>query len=267
VKSVNIKYDNEMKIRPCIDLHNGKVKQIVGASLSDSDNSAEENFVSTRDASWYAGLYRRDNMTGGHLIKLGPGNDDQALKALEAWPEGLQIGGGISGENCRYWIDQGASHVIVTSWVFRDGAVDFVRLEELVRILGRQRLVLDLSCRKRGADYVVVTDRWQKFTDFKISRENISLLEKYCDEFLIHAADVEGLRGGIAGDLVSDLGQWVSIPATYAGGARDLEDANEVKRLGNGAVDLTIGSALDIFGGSLPYEETVLWNRTNDGVY
>ncbi|MBN2658454.1 MAG: phosphoribosylformimino-5-aminoimidazole carboxamide ribotide isomerase [Spirochaetales bacterium] len=255
-----------MKIRPCIDLHNGKVKQIVGGTLTDRDNSARENFVSSYDASWYARLYREDEMTGGHIIKLGPGNDDAAKKALEEWPEGMQIGGGISAGNCREWIDSGASHIIVTSWVFRGGAIDFSRLDELVGLIGRKRLVLDLSCRKRGDEYVVVTDRWQKFTDFNITQKNIALLESYCDEFLIHAADVEGLRGGIEADLVENLGKWVSIPTTYAGGARNLEDAEVVKGLGKGALDLTIGSALDIFGGSLPYRDAVQWNRRNSGV-
>jgi len=265
-ESVNIKYDKEMKIRPCIDLHNGKVKQIVGGTLNDSDNRATENFVSSYNASWYARLYREDKMAGGHIVKLGPGNEEEASRALEAWPGGMQIGGGITGENCRQWIDRGASHVIVTSWVFRDGLIDFSRLEKLVKLIGRKRLVLDLSCRRRAGQYVVVTDRWQNYTDFSISGKNIALLESYCDEFLIHAADVEGLRGGIERDLVADLGHWVSIPTTYAGGARDLSDADEVRQLGGGAIDLTIGSALDIFGGSLRYSDAVQWNRENCGV-
>ncbi|MBB6481364.1 phosphoribosylformimino-5-aminoimidazole carboxamide ribotide isomerase [Spirochaeta isovalerica] len=256
-----------MKIRPCIDLHNGKVKQIVGGTLTDRDNSARENFVSSRGASYYARQYRDDKMTGGHIVKLGPGNDNEAEKALKIWPEGMQIGGGITGDNCRLWIDRGASHVIVTSWVFRDGAIDFTRLDELVKLIGKKRLVLDLSCRKQNGKYVVVTDRWQRYTDFIVNRKNIALLESYCDEFLIHAADVEGLRGGIEADLVSDLGRWSSIPVTYAGGARDLNDAEKVKELGRGLVDLTIGSALDIFGGSLAYRDVVQWNRENRGVY
>lgn len=255
-----------MKIRPCIDLHNGKVKQIVGDTLADGDNSAQENFVSEKKASWYSRLYRDDAMSGGHIIKLGPGNDEPARRALEAWPGGMQIGGGITIENCRFWLDAGASHVIVTSWVFRDGAIDFDRLRALAGLIGKDRLVLDLSCRKKGDQYFVVTDRWQKFTDFPITARNISDLERYCDEFLIHAADVEGLRRGIESDLVESLGKWTSIATTYAGGARDLGDADLVRTLGQGNIDLTIGSALDIFGGALPYRDAVLWNRENDGV-
>lgn len=253
-----------MKIRPCIDLHNGKVKQIVGGTLRDNDNSAKENFVSTHKASYYAELYRKDDMNGGHIIKLGPGNEVAALSALKAWPGGMQIGGGVNDENCLTYLEAGASHVIVTSWVFREGQIDFDRLKNLVGLIGRKRLVLDLSCRKRGDDYFVVTDRWQKFTTYPITPENLKELETYCDEFLIHAADVEGLRKGIAYDLVEKLGKWASIPVTYAGGARNLEDADLVKDLGKGLVDLTIGSALDIFGGSLPYRDAVEWNKRNE---
>lgn len=255
-----------MKIRPCIDLHDGKVKQIVGGTLTDKDNSARENFISSHDSAWFSSLYKKDNLSGGHIIKLGPGNDNEARKALQAWPEGMQIGGGINSGNCKDWLDAGASHVIVTSWVFREGAVDFSRLKELVNLIGRERLVLDLSCRKRSDNYFVVTDRWQKFTDYAITGENVQELEKYCDEFLIHAADVEGLRQGIEEDLVKSLGQWVSIPTTYAGGARNLDDADRVRDFGQGKIDLTIGSAMNIFGGSLAYEEVVRWNRKNDGV-
>lgn len=256
-----------MKIRPCIDIHEGRVKQIVGGTLRDSGEKPRENYVSSRSADWFASLYREDGMTGGHIIKLGPGNDGEALKALKAWPGGLQIGGGIDRDNCRFWLDAGASHVIVTSWVFRDGAIDFERLGELAGLVGRERLVLDLSCRKKGGSYFVVTDRWQKFTDFELTGPNLEKLEGYCDEFLIHAADVEGLCRGIELPLVESLGQWVTIPVTYAGGARNLEDAELVREKGQGKVDLTIGSALDIFGGTLPYRDALLWNRRNNGVY
>ena len=255
-----------MKIRPCIDLHNGKVKQIVGGTLEDSNNSARENFVSENHADFYAQLYKNDYLTGGHIIKLGPGNVEESIKALKAYPRGLQIGGGMNLDNAGRYLDLGATHIIVTSYVFSNGQINFERLNDLVSKIGRDHLVLDLSCRKRGNDYYVVTDRWQKFTDFKITEKNLKVLESYCDEFLIHAADVEGLCKGIETDLVSMLGDWVTIPTTYAGGARNLSDAELVKVLGKGKIDLTIGSALDIFGGQLPYADIVKWNRENSGV-
>src|SRR5208282_1311250 len=133
--------------RPCIDLHEGKVKQIVGGSLGDA--GLRTNFVSEKPARWFAELYKRDGLTGGHVIMLGPGNENEARAALAAYPGGLQIGGGINRDNAQSWLDAGASHVIVTSWVFREGRVDWNRLGELVKTIGKERLVLDLSCRKR----------------------------------------------------------------------------------------------------------------------
>lgn len=248
--------------RPCIDLHDGKVKQIVGGSLKDDGAGLRTNFVSERPASWFAELYRRDGLMGGHVIKLGPGNDAAALAALAAFPGGLHLGGGVDADNATGWLEAGASHVIVTSWVFRDGQLDWERLKSLVGVIGKQRLVLDLSCRRRGADYFVVTDRWQKFTELTVSRETLVRLADYCDEFLIHAADVEGLCRGIDSELVSKVGEWTPIPTTYAGGAKSLADLEEVTRVGNGRVDLTIGSALDIFGGTgVTYADAVEFNR------
>ncbi len=248
--------------RPCIDLHDGKVKQIVGGSLSDSSENLRTNFISDRPAAWFAETYKRDGLTGGHVIMLGPGNEAEARSALSAYPGGLQIGGGINADNARAWLDAGASHVIVTSWVFRNGALDQDRLKELIDAIGRKRLVLDLSCRKRDGNYFVVTDRWQKFTDLIVSRDVLETLAKSCDEFLIHAVDVEGLCRGIDHELVANLGAWSPIPTTYAGGASSLEDLREVTRLGQGRIDLTIGSALDIFGGSgVRYQEAVAFNR------
>ena len=248
--------------RPCIDLHEGKVKQIVGGSLQDDGAGLRTNFVSERPASWFAELYRRDGLPGGHVIKLGPGNDEAAREALAAFPGGLHLGGGVDADNAIGWLEVGASHVIVTSWVFRDGQLDWERLKTLVGTIGKQRLVLDLSCRRRGAEYFVVTDRWQKFTELTIARETLVRLADYCDEFLIHAADVEGLCRGIDSGLVAKLGEWTPIPTTYAGGAKSLADLEEVTRVGNGRVDLTIGSALDIFGGSgVTYADAVKFNR------
>lgn len=248
--------------RPCIDLHEGKVKQIVGGTLSDSGAGLRTNFVSEKSAAWFAELYRRDELKGGHIILLGPGNDAAARDALAAYPGGLHLGGGVNLDNARAWLVAGASHVIVTSWVFREGRVDWERLNELVTRIGKRRLVLDLSCRKRDGEYFVVTDRWQKFTAEKISSDLLTKLAGFCDEFLIHAADVEGLCRGIDHELVAKLAEWTPIPTTYAGGAKSLMDLEEVTRVGRGRIDLTIGSALDIFGGSgVKYADVVEFNR------
>jgi phosphoribosylformimino-5-aminoimidazole carboxamide ribotide isomerase len=248
--------------RPCIDLHEGKVKQIVGGTLSDDPAAVRTNFVSDRSARWYAELYKRDRLKGGHVIMLGPGNEEEARSALQAYPGGLQIGGGITLANARSFLDAGASHVIVTSWIFRDAQLDRDRLDSLVAAIGKERLVLDLSCRRRDGRYWVVTDRWQKFTDLAISREALDRLSASCEEFLVHAVDVEGLCRGVDLELVSKLAEWSPIPTTYAGGAKSLADLEEVTRVGNGRIDLTIGSALDIFGGhGVRYPEAVAFNR------
>lgn len=248
--------------RPCIDLHEGKVKQIVGGSLRDDGAGLRTNFVSEKSAEWFAEMYRRDGLKGGHVIQLGSGNDAAARAALAAFPGGLHLGGGVNLDNAPAWLDAGASHVIVTSWVFRDGQLDFDRVRALIAAIGRERLVLDLSCRRRGEDYIVVTDRWQKFTEFAINPQGLQRLAMLCDEFLIHAADVEGLCGGVDLELVDKLRQWSPIPTTYAGGARSIIDLEEVTRVGQGKIDLTIGSALDIFGGSgLKYADLVAFNR------
>jgi phosphoribosylformimino-5-aminoimidazole carboxamide ribotide isomerase len=246
--------------RPCIDLHEGRVKQIVGGSLGES--GPRTNFVSERPAAWFADLYRRDGLEGGHVIMLGPGNENEARAALAAFPGGLQIGGGIDPRQGPSWLKAGASHVIVTSWIFHDGRLDQERLAEMVASVGASRLVIDLSCRKRNGDYFVVTDRWQKFTDLTVSPEILQELAGSCAEFLVHAVDVEGLCRGIDPDLVEKLGRWSPIPVTYAGGASSLDDLAETERLGNGKVDLTIGSALDIFGGTgVRYTDAVAFNR------
>jgi phosphoribosylformimino-5-aminoimidazole carboxamide ribotide isomerase len=248
--------------RPCIDLHDGKVKQIVGGSLRDSGDGLRTNFVSEKPASYFADIYRRDGLRGGHVIMLGAGNETAAREALAAYPGGLHVGGGININNAVEWLHAGASHIIVTSWVFRDGALDWPRLEQLVEKTGKQRLVLDLSCRRRGDDYFVVTDRWQKFTTEKISADLLQKLAGSCAEFLIHAADVEGLCGGIDHELVAKLSEWTPIPCTYAGGATSLTDLEEVTRVGQGQIDLTIGSALDLFGGNgVRYSDAVEFNR------
>lgn len=248
--------------RPCIDLHEGKVKQIVGGTLSANISQIRTNFVSERPASWYAELYKRDNLRGGHVIMLGPGNETAAREALGAFSGGLQIGGGITLENAGDWLKAGASHVIVTSWIFREGRLDWERLRQLSQATGKNRLVLDLSCRKRDGDYFVVTNRWQTFTQLAVSCETLEQLAPFCDEFLIHAVDVEGLCRGIDLELVENLARWSPIAATYAGGAKSLQDLEEVTRRGQGRIHLTIGSALDIFGGTgVRYEDVVAFNR------
>jgi phosphoribosylformimino-5-aminoimidazole carboxamide ribotide isomerase len=246
--------------RPCIDLHEGKVKQIVGGTLGDS--GLRTNFVSEKPAAWFAELYQRDGLAGGHVIMLGAGNENAARSALAAFPDGLQIGGGINSANARGWLDDGASHVIVTSWVFREGRVDWERLGELVKAIGKEKLVLDLSCRKRGENYFVVTDRWQKFTELVVNEQTLKKLSEFCAEFLVHAVDVEGLCRGIDSELVEKLGKWTPIPLTYAGGANSISDLEAVTKLGRGKVDLTIGSALDIFGGKgVKYADVVEFNQ------
>ena len=249
--------------RPCIDLHDGRVKQIVGGSIDDSQpDSLRTNFVSEQPPTWFAELYRRDNLRSGHVIKLGQGNDDAAREALAAWPSGLQVGGGITADNAAEWISAGASHVIVTSWLFRDGQLDEERLKQLGHALGQEQLVIDLSCRKRADEYFVVTDRWQTFTDLRVNAEMLGRLAGHCDEFLIHGVDVEGLCQGIDEALVQLIAEHSPIPATYAGGARSMDDLRRVTKLGQGRVHLTIGSALDIFGGDgVRYEDAVAFNK------
>ncbi|HSO18901.1 MAG TPA: phosphoribosylformimino-5-aminoimidazole carboxamide ribotide isomerase [Desulfosarcina sp.] len=240
-----------MRFRPCIDLHEGVVKQIVGATLSDSrSNGPLTNFQAEKPVEWFADLYRRDDLTGGHIIQLGGGNEDAARRALARWPGGMQAGGGIRGDNARQWLEAGASHVIVTSWVFHDGCIDTARLSRLSSDIVRSRLVLDLSCRRRGDVYLVVTDRWQTFTSEAITHAFLDRLSAYCDEFLIHAVDVEGRCAGIETDLVAYLGRWQGLPVTYAGGISSQQDIDRIESLGGGGIDFTVGSALDIFGGS-----------------
>jgi len=258
-----------MKFRPCIDIHDGKVKQIVGGSLSDQKNTnPEENFVSEQDAAFYSKLYKSDNIKGGHIIILNSKESnqydiskEQALFALNNYRGGLQIGGGITDQNAKFFLQQGASHVIVTSFVFKDGKINFDNLKKIFRVTGRDHLVLDLSCRKKDGKYYIVTDRWQKFTDVELTKEVFLDLSKYCDEFLIHAVDVEGKASGIEEDIVKLLGELDGIKATYAGGIASTKDIDKLKELGKDKVDFTVGSALDLFGGKMPYEEIKKYNK------
>jgi phosphoribosylformimino-5-aminoimidazole carboxamide ribotide isomerase len=253
-----------MRFRPCIDIHNGKVKQIVGSSLRDAGDAAVDNFVSEKGAGDFAQMYAKDGLTGGHIILLNAKDSDyyeatkaQALEALSAYPGGMQIGGGITAENAAEFLKAGASHVIVTSYVFKDGKINYDNLKALVEAVGKEHIVLDLSCRKREGSYYIVTDRWQKFTTEKVTIRLLEELSAYCDEYLIHAVDVEGKVSGIEQELAALLGTWGKLPVTYAGGVSSLTDLELLKQLGKEKLDVTIGSALDIFGGKLPYEEIV----------
>ncbi|MGE9269877.1 MAG: phosphoribosylformimino-5-aminoimidazole carboxamide ribotide isomerase [Verrucomicrobiales bacterium] len=252
------------KFRPCIDLHAGKVKQIVGGSLRDAGPGPKENFVSDQSSASFAEMFRADELTGGHVIQLGPGNREAAFEALAAWPGGLQIGGGVNLENAAEWLEAGASHVIVTSWLFDKGTeFSLERLERLVEEVGRDRIVIDLSCRRDESGWVVATNRWQTLTNLMLDADCFKQLDGLCDEFLIHAADVEGLCGGVDESLVKKLGEWRKrAPITYAGGVARMEDVERVDSLSGGRVDVTVGSALDIFGGTgVDYRELVRWNQ------
>jgi len=253
-----------MKFRPCIDLRNGRVVQIVGGSLRDrSEETPIINFETGQSPVDYALMYREDHLTGGHLIALGPGNREAALSALSAFPGGFHMGGGITPQNAVEYLNAGASHVIVTSYLFTQGFIDMNRLETMVTTVGIKRLVLDLSCRKKQNEYFIVTDKWQTFTEIPVNPDTLDKLAKYCDEFLVHGVDVEGKMQGIQTDLVEMLGEYSPIPVTYAGGVNALSDLDKVKELGRNRVDLTIGSALDIFGGHIPYKKVVEWHKDN----
>ncbi|MEG1070715.1 MAG: phosphoribosylformimino-5-aminoimidazole carboxamide ribotide isomerase [Akkermansia sp.] len=251
--------------RPCIDLHHGHVKQIVGGTLSNNPEELHTNFVSDHSAAWFAQLYQRDQLTGGHIIKLGPGNDQAALDALSAWHGGMQLGGGITANNAEQWIQSGASHVIVTSSLFSSEGIFLKdRLKDLVHAVGADRLVIDLSCRKTPTGWVVAMNRWQTLTNLSITPMVLDDLAEHCAEFLIHAADVEGLCRGIDEELVTLLGSWHRRPMTYAGGIGSMDDFQLIDRLSGGNIDATVGSALDIFGGKLiRYADLVQAQRTD----
>ena len=253
-----------MKFRPCIDIHNGKVKQIVGSSLNDNNNYAKNNFVSDRDADFYALMYKNDNLKGGHIIILNSKDSEyynkdinSAKKALLVYPGGLQIGGGINDENAEDFLNWGASHVIVTSFVFKNAQIDLKNLDSLINSVSKNKLVLDLSCRKKDNEYYILTDRWQKFTDIKISESVLDELSVYCDEFLVHAVDVEGKQNGIDSELINILSKHQKNKITYAGGVRNLSDIKILNDVSSGRLDVTAGSALDIFGGDLKYKDVV----------
>ncbi len=247
-----------MKFRPCIDLHHGKVKQIVGSTLADGQEP-ETNFISEHTPTWFAQRYRADELTGGHVIKLGSGNEIAAREALAAWPDGLQIGGGITAENAPKWLEAGAAQVIVTSYIFQHGRIDEARLAQLVSEVGKERLVLDLSCRQRNGKYHVVTNRWQTFTETVVDATTLQQLSDCCCEFLVHGVDVEGKQQGMDETLIELLAEHAPIPCVYAGGVRSFQDLEKLYTAGKGKIDVTVGSALDLFGGPLPYQKVVTY--------
>lgn len=253
-----------MQFRPCIDIHNGAVKQIVGGSLLDAGNHAKENFVSKYTAAFYAELYQKYHLKGGHIILLNNKESDyfeatkaQAMDALKAYPGGLMIGGGIDADNAEEYLKAGASHVIVTSYVFKNGNVNINNLKKLIDAVGKEHVVLDLSCRKIEGEYRIMTDRWQKASNVILNHETLNYFKDYCDEFLIHAVDVEGKSEGIEEELVELLGNWGKSPMTYAGGVHTFYDLDILRGLGRGKIDVTIGSALDLFGGSMEFEKVL----------
>lgn len=247
-----------MKFRPCIDLHDGVVKQIVGSTLNNGSRGPVVNYSSDRSPGWYAGKYREDGLRGGHVIRLGPGNDDAAAEALAGWPGGLQLGGGITADNAGLWLEKGAEKVIVTSFAFWGGKVHEDNLKRLSRAVLPEKLVLDLSCRLRDGRYWIVTDRWQTFTSVAVDSGSLDYFASFCSEFLIHAVDVEGKSSGIEEALVRLLGEWARIPVTYAGGIHDWSDIEQIRNDGQGRIDFTVGSALDLFGGNgLAYADLV----------
>lgn len=256
--------DAQMEFRPCIDIHEGKVKQLVGGSLTDFGNDTKINYIAKQDASFYAKLYKSYNIQGGHVIMLTPeghaGYEEtkqEALRALKSFPGGLQVGGGINAVNADEFLEAGATHVIVTSYVFKDGQINYENLEKLVSAVGKEHLVLDLSCRRKDDNYYIMTDRWQKYTNVILTEVTMKELSRYCDEYLIHAVDVEGKVSGVESDLLRILGNFKDIPITYAGGIHSMEDIDIMKKLGRNHVNATIGSAIDLFGGNMKFEEVL----------
>ncbi|KAK5084868.1 Enzyme that catalyzes the fourth step in the histidine pathway [Exophiala xenobiotica] len=251
------------RFRPCIDLHSGQVKQIVGGTLTEKDSDLKTNYVSKHSAGYYANLYKDTNCLGAHVIMLGPGNEEAAKEALAAWPGKLQVGGGITDKNVKQWIDAGAEKAIITSFLFPQGKFALERLQSVLHALDndKSKLVLDLSCRRKGDTWFVAMNKWQTITEMEITKDTIAVLQPFCSEFLIHAADNEGLQQGVDLDLIGKLSEWCTIPVTYAGGARTVEDLELVRKASNGGIDLTIGSALDIFGGQgANFVDCVAWN-------
>ena len=251
-----------MEFRPCIDIHNGKVKQIVGSTLKDAGDLAKENFVSEKDAAFYAKLYQRYGLKGGHVILLNKEGSPffeetkkQALSALAAYPGGLMVGGGITDENASEYLDAGASHVIVTSYLFEDAALSREKMRKLAEAVGKEHVVFDLSCKRFEDGYHIMSNRWQTKTDAILNADLLKELEEYCDEYLIHAVDVEGNANGIEENLVASLATYDGNAITYAGGVHSLDDIKLLKKLGQGRIHVTVGSALDLFGGNLSFED------------
>lgn len=255
------------RFRPCIDIHEGKIKQIVGSTLTNPSQKLIENFVTEKPASYFAKMYKDESLIGGHVIMLDNKEEtlQQAREALQTYPKGLQVGGGINDATAAEWIEKGASHVILTNFLFDNDTLNIGHIEKVIQRVGREQIVLDLSCRKKNGNYYVVKDKWQRFTNLEVNKETIQKLENYCSEFLIHGVDAEGTQSGIEKELIAKLGSWVSIPTTYAGGVKKYSDIDLVRELGKGKIDLTIGSALNIFGGALEYKKVIELFKKNKG--
>ncbi|MBT3539096.1 phosphoribosylformimino-5-aminoimidazole carboxamide ribotide isomerase [bacterium] len=247
-----------MQFRPCIDILNGKVTQIVGETLA-TNSLVAENFVTNKNAAYFADLYKKNNLAGGHIIMLDKTEKtkSQTIEALKTFPQDFQVGGNINSDNAQEFINAGASHIIVTSYIFKDNKLSPLRLQRLMSAVKKEKIVLDLSCRKKNNEYYVVTNRWQIFSNFKVTSKNLETLSNYCDEFLIHGVDSEGKLQGVEIDLLNILKDFTGIPITYAGGIRDMNDIEKIKQTGNGYINFSVGTALDIFGGELNYNKVI----------
>ena len=242
-----------MLFRPCIDLHKGKVKQIVGSTL-DTDG-LKENFVAEKSPDWYAELFKSLNLTGGHVIMLGPGNEDAALCALGAYPGGMSVGGGINETNAEKFLRGGARQVIVTSTLFENGSFSYGRAEALAKAIGPENLIFDLSCISSPSGCMIACDRWRTVTHDSLTPRLLDRLRDYCSEFLVHAVSSEGKRAGADAEVVSVLAEYAamsgSVPVTYAGGLGTMDDIRDFMIRTDKKVFFTVGSALDIYGGNL----------------
>ncbi|KAF6005708.1 hypothetical protein HII12_005282 [Brettanomyces bruxellensis] len=242
----------------CIDIHGGKVKQIVGGTLNQDDteqskntckSNLETNFVSEKSSSYYAKLYEEHGIIRTHVIKLGSleENNRVAIEALKAWPKHLQIGGGINDTNAKYWIQQGADKVIVTSWLFPKGQFDKSRLERISQLVGKEHLVVDLSYFDAGG-----VEQGRLLSYSRGTARNSSFMQLMLKAFC----------KGIDQELVAKLAEWCTSPIVYAGGAKSIDDLKLVDKLSHGRVDLTFGSALDLFGGKLVrFKDCCKWNQ------
>ncbi len=253
-----------MNFRPCIDVFKGKVVQLIGTSLfGGEEKTIVKHFESEYSPAYYAELFKQDNLKGGHILSLGSGNNDVVIEALKAFNGGMKYGGSVTPENAHVYLDAGATHVIVNSYVFDNGEINLPNLKSLVKSIGKDKLVLDMSCRKKNGDYYIVTNLWEKFTNVILDQKSLQDISKYCDEIIVHGVDSEGRKQGLESDLVRILAQHTPIKTVYAGGISSIADLTMIKALGNEKIDPCIGTALSIYGGNLSYYEVLEWNKIN----